>query len=222
MTVLGQSRMLRTTIDLADPPLVRLCQAFWYHRQARKLFPGYLMALYWSMQATVPLLRTAEQRARQLNYDPVAAQLVPYLARHAREELHHDEWLLQDMEQHLGIKRTTVLNTPPPPAVAALIGTQYFWILHAHPVALLGCFAVLEGKPVTAADLDEFSKRTRIPKEGLRTLYKHAQLDPHHRDDLDRVLDTLPLAPDHATLLGLSAITVVEQLAGVFDALLNN
>ena len=29
----------------------------------------------------------------------------------------------------------------PSPAVAALVGSQYYWLLHHHPVALLGFVA---------------------------------------------------------------------------------
>ena len=36
---------------------------------------------------------------------------------------------------------------PPAPAVAALVGAQYYWVLHHHPVALLGYIGLLEGYP---------------------------------------------------------------------------
>jgi Iron-containing redox enzyme len=173
------------------------------------------------MRATVPLLDAARKRARSLaSRDHVAAQLLPYLLKHAREELHHDDWLLEDMEL-LGIDRAAVLGRIPPPDVAAMIGTQYYWLYHAHPVGVLGCFAVLEGMPPTVEMLDGIAANARIPKRGLRTLYKHAQLDPHHRDDLNDVLDGLPLQRWHSTLLGVSAVTVVGQLSAILERLVD-
>jgi hypothetical protein len=86
-------------------------------------------------------------------------------------------------------------------------------------VALLGCFAVLEGSPPEVEMLDEVAERAGMPRAALRTLYKHAQLDPHHRDDLDAVLDSLPLTPEQSALLGISALTTVDQLGGILERL---
>lgn len=195
-----------------------MCREFWQHPDVGAAFPEYLFSLWSSMRATVPLLEAAAARARQLG-DPLSVELLPYLAQHAEEERGHDEWLLEDMEG-LGIPRGEVLARLPPADVAAMIGTQYYFIAHAHPVALLGCFAVLEGSPLTEPDLAGLSARASIPRPLLRTLDKHALLDPHHRDDLDALLDRLPLEPEHEALVGLSALTVVEQLAAVLERLL--
>ena len=58
-----------------------------------------------------------------------------------------------------------------------------------------------------------------MPRSGLRTLYKHAELDPGHRDDLDALVDALPLSAAQEDLMGLSALTVCEQLAGILGRL---
>ena len=172
------------------------------------------------MRATVPLLEAAAERARTLaSGDAVAAALVPYFIEHAREELHHDDWLLEDMAL-LGVDPDEARSRHAPADVAAMIGAQYYWIYYSHPVSLLGCFAVLEGSPPEVEVLDAVATRTGIPRAGLRTLYKHAQLDPHHRDDLDALLDDLPLTPGHAATMGLSALTVVDQLGGILERLL--
>ena len=172
------------------------------------------------MRATVPLLHAAAEEARRrAGSDPLSARLVPYLERHAEEERGHDDWLLEDMAG-LGLDPAEVEGRLPPPDVAAMIGAQYYWIAHAHPVALLGCFAVLEGSPLSVRDVDGLAERAGVPPAHLRTLYKHAALDPHHRDDLDAVVDGLPLAPAHEALMGLSAVTVIDQLAGIVGRLL--
>jgi len=216
----GHSARLRLTIRLAEPRLDYLSRRFWTEPRLRELFPEYLLTLYASMRATVPLLEAAAERARAMaETDCVAAALAPYLIQHAREELHHDDWLLEDMEL-LGIDPAVARSRPAPADVAAMIGTQYYWLQYSHPLSLLGCFAVLEGSPPEVEVLDEVAARTGLPKAALRTLYKHAQLDPHHRDDLDTVLDLLPLAPEHSAMLGISALTVVDQLGGILERLL--
>jgi hypothetical protein len=196
-----------------------MSRRFWDHPRLRDLFPEYLLTLYASMRATVPLLQSAATRARALApADQVAAAMVPYLVQHAREELHHDDWLLEDMVL-LGVDAETARSRHAPADVAEMIGAQQYWLDYSHPVALLGCFAVLEGSPPEEHQLDRVAGRTGIPPAALRTLYKHAQLDPHHRDDLDELIDRLPLTPAHAEILGLSAVHVVQQLAGILERL---
>jgi hypothetical protein len=214
----GQS--LRYKIRLAEPGLDALCRSFWEHPAVGEAFPEYLFSLWSSMRATLPLLEAAGARARGCApEDPLCARLEPYFARHADEERGHDDWLLEDMEG-LGIPAADVRSRLPPADVAAMIGAQYYLIAHAHPIALLGCFAVLEGSPLTEPDLVGLSARAGIPRPLLRTLEKHASLDPHHRDDLDTLLDSLPLRPEHEALVGLSALTVIEQLGGIMERLL--
>jgi Iron-containing redox enzyme len=213
------SGRLRLTIRLAAARVEDLSWSFWTHPRLSEIFPEYLRTLYPSMRATVPLLELAAERARaRAETDPVAAALVPYFVQHAREELHHDDWLLEDMEL-LGLDSAAARSAPGPADVAAMIGTQYYWLQYAHPIALLGCFAVLEGSPPEVEMLDRVAERTGMSRAALRTLYKHAQLDPHHRDDLDAQLDSLPLTPEHSELLGISALTTVAQLGGILERL---
>lgn len=220
MSALSNSERIRLTISLAEPYLNHLSQLFWTYEHLEQLFPEYLFTLHTSMRSTVPMLEAAAARCAALAHnDSVAARLIPYFNEHAREELHHDEWLLEDME-FLGIDPAIVMRRLPPVGVAQMIGAQYYWLHHAHPITVLGCFAVLEGDPPQAETLDAVVERTGMPKGALRTLYKHAQLDPHHRADLDRALDGLPLTADHLALLGTSSLHAVEQLGSILYRLL--
>ena len=92
-------------------------------------------------------MTAAQVNARAVSEsDLVAKRLADYLSKHISEEQGHDEWLLEDMEV-LGIERKAVLKRVPIPTATALAGTQYYWIFHVHPVALLGFLAVMEGSP---------------------------------------------------------------------------
>jgi hypothetical protein len=214
------SARLRLTIQLAAPRIDILSQRFWDHPRLPDIFPEYLLTLYASMRATVPLLEAGAERARSLApTDPVAAGLVPYFIEHAREELHHDDWLLEDMAA-LGMDPERARTRHAPADVAAMAGAQYYWLEYSHPISLMGCFAVLEGSPPEVEVLERVAARTGIPSGAFRTLHKHAILDPHHRDDLDAVLDGLPLTPEHAGIAGLSALAVIDQLGTILDRLL--
>lgn len=203
----------RLKVGLAGRALDRASEAFWTSPGLEDRFPDYLFRLYGSVRASVPLMRTARARASELAAEcPVARALVPYLDHHIEEELDHDGWLLDDMEA-VGFARDDVVSRPASPDVAEMIGAYYYWILHGHPVALLSYFAVVEGNPVRTDTLDRVAATTSIPREALRCIYKHAELDPHHAEEVDELIDALPLTAEHAALLETSALTVVEQLS---------
>lgn len=165
----------------------------------------------------MPLTEAALEQAQALPGEDALAQ---YLTEHVEEELGHDETLLGDLEV-LGFDRTSVLERIPPPDVAALVGQQYYWILHFHPIAFLGYVAVMEGFPPTPELIETLIERTGFPRKAFTTFAEHAELDPGHRDHLDRTLDALPLEPWHEAALGVSAIATVamaaRSLEGIFD-----
>ena len=153
-------------------------------------------------------LRSARAKPRS---DLVAVRLADYLSRHIPEERHHDDWLLEDIEV-LGWERGQVLARIPACPVAALVGSQYYWIHHVNPVALLGYIAVMEGDPPSPQLLAELVQRTGLPPGAFRTFFKHADLDAQHCTELDETLDEMPLNPRHTTLLGISAFQTVHFL----------
>lgn len=163
----------------------------------------------------MPLTRVALDRARELD----EAGLAGYLELHVDEELGHDDTLLDDLAL-LGRPREAVLARMPTPAVASLVGAQYYWILHHHPVAFLGYVGVMEGYPPTDELVALLVGRTGFPREAFRTFSEHGELDPGHRDHLDRTLDALPLTERHEQVIGASAIATVALATRALEELL--
>jgi hypothetical protein len=214
---LTASDSLKLKIRLADQQLIEPLSRFRNHPRFALVFRDFLFCLHCSVRASVPLMQTAVQRCGELAADcPVAAALAPYYTKHKEEERHHDEWLLDDMVR-LGMDRQDVIARVPSPDVASMIGAQYYWVHHAHPVALLAYLAVVEGNPISVDALDEIVSTTTVPKEALRTFYKHAQLDIHHSAELWEVLDSLPLMRRHVALLGVNAMFVASHMARIID-----
>jgi hypothetical protein len=204
-------------MGLVLPQLVAAGDRLLTHPRVRDLYGEYLIAMHCIIRASVPLMEAARDRAATMREsDSVAAGLADYLGTHIGEEMHHDDWLLRDLEV-LGSDRAVVLARVPSPAVASLVGSQYYWIFHVHPVALLGYIAVLEGYPPSKSLIDDLIVRTGHPRKAFRTLIAHSGLDPGHRDDLDAALDRLPLTGTHAALVGLNAISSIHMLAGIID-----
>ncbi len=184
------------------------------------VFLAYLIALHGIIRASEPLLQAgADEAARRYQAgDDTCRGLAEYYAAHKLEERDHALWLLQDI-QVLGVAPEQVLAHRPAAAIAALAGSQYYWIYHYHPGLLLGYLAVLEGYPLGSEQIARFQQATGYPEAAFRTLSKHGELDPGHGDDLNQVLANCRL--DDAVFDGLttSALLTCGYLADVLNGL---
>jgi hypothetical protein len=98
-----------------------------------------------------------------------------------------------------------------------LIGAQYYWILHYHPVCILGYLMVIEGNPPSQRSLQDLQSRSGLPVSAFRTMLEHADLDIDHAAELADLLDRLPLSSNHHEALGLSAISTVAGLTRILN-----
>jgi hypothetical protein len=218
----SNSRRLRDKIRLVRGDLDAACTALWSHPQLPAIYPEFLFRNHAVIRASVPLMEAAAASCEtRLANDCLSADMFRYLRHHIPEEMNHDEWVLEDLEI-LGVHREDVRERIPPPTVAALVGAQYYWIRHFHPVALLGFIAVLEGTPPDVEYFEQTADRAGIPREAFSNLLRHGKLDPRHRDDLDRALDSFPLTEEHHALLGVSAFQTVHLLARVAEEVLES
>ena len=209
---------MRRQLAAAVGPFTKACTALVEHPNLREVWPEYLVLQHQIIRATVPLTEAALARSRELN-DPLREPLSAYLEEHVDEELHHDEGLLDDLEL-LGLDRDEVLGRTPPASVATLVGAQYYWIAHHHPVAFLGYVALMEGYPPTDELIDTLAERTGFARKTFRTFTEHGELDPGHRDHLDRTLDELPLGEEHEGLIVMSATTTADLAAQAVSEIL--
>jgi hypothetical protein len=214
------SARLQRKLDLILPAFAAPGRVLLDNPRARELYPPYFAAGSYVALAMVPLMETALGRARALAAaDPVAAGLAEYLERHIPEEQHGDgpEHAVLDDLRAIGIDTASLVASPPPMPIAAIIGMQYFWILQRHPVAILG-FLELEAFHPHVAYVEQLIRKTGLPREGFHQLLLHAKLDVVHAKELHRVLDSLPLEPQHESLISLSAL---QTMALFIDAWLD-
>jgi Iron-containing redox enzyme len=210
---LAPSALLQKKIRLVSPRTLSNSPSVLTHPRLREFFAEMLFVLYSTIWATVPLMEEALRVSRILSAsDAIAAELVPYFETHIAEELHHDEWMLEDMEL-LGQSRSKILERIPPSGLAAGVGAQYYWIYHYHPVALLGYFAALETDPVPASVVERAAAESGIPHAAFRTLFLHSEHDFDHCAELNRLIDRLPLEPRHVKVMSISAM----QIAAAYD-----
>jgi hypothetical protein len=211
----GHAAALRQKMALVRGPAG---ERFWTRPDLKQVFPEFLFLSHCIIRASVPLMRTAVEIANSCAKDAVSRAVAEYFSHHVTEEADHDKWLLDDMES-LGFLRDQVLQRIPPAEVAELVGAQYYWVHHSDPVALLGYVAVLEGDPPLEDELEAAAKRTGLPHDAFRTFISHAKLDPHHKQELDDFIDSLPLTRSQESLISVSAINTIAGLRRVFATL---
>ncbi|MBX7265712.1 iron-containing redox enzyme family protein [Micromonospora sp. Llam7] len=217
---LSASRRLLVKLDLVVPGMMAHLQRLWAQPDQRAVYLSWLAATHCMIRSTVPLMLLATQRCLQAP-DPLTQGLARYFAKHIREEFGHDEWVLEDYAA-AGGDPAQVRDVNPSAGVAALVGAQYYWIEHRHPVALLGHIAVLEGNPPNPRLVDKLCASTGLPAEAFRTLERHASLDVRHRRELHEALDRLPLEPWHEALILSSALHTVHAICDVVDEVLGS
>jgi hypothetical protein len=190
------------------------------HDLPREVYGELLRLLYSEVRASVPLLLASEREAvDRAPDDPVAAGMVDWLREHAVEERHHDEWLLEDYAAIGGDPPDLVAN-PGSPTIAAMVGSVYYWVHHAHPVAMLGYCAVLEGSPPSSGFIDQLQARTGYPPAAFNTLRHHSDIDIDHATEVFELIDDLPLSPKHEALIGMTALQTADLLIAAADELL--
>ncbi len=148
--------------------------------------------LYHVIRHSVPLLEFAAAESRSLG--PYYADYGEWCERHALEEAHHDEWLLEDLAIG-GLDTAEISASLPSPEVLDLVGNQYALIQCGEPTALLGYLYLAEAHPSTAEELELMATRLAIPGASLRTLLLHAHDDQAHGEEvlslIERYSDTV-------------------------------
>ncbi|MFF7633033.1 iron-containing redox enzyme family protein [Kitasatospora sp. NPDC008050] len=214
----ARSTALRLKLDLAAGPLRAAMADLWRPEGLTTRYAGYLRTMHEVIRASVPLMELAVRRcARLAPADPVAGPLGAYLAEHIEEERGHDDWLLADLAA-AGLDPLPP-RAQPPVAVARLVGPQYYWIEHYHPVSLLGYITVLESNAPAPWLAERLAADTGLPGAAFQTVSHHAALDTGHCADLERILDRLPLDAAQESAVAVSALHTVDAAAELFTRL---
>jgi len=185
-------------------------------------FPEVCIEHIWVNQmvarATVPLMQEVVRVAGSMPNDPISKPLIKYMTRHIAEEMDDDEWYANDLEL-LGIPKEEMYARIPPPNVAALVGSQYYWLKHHHPVAFMGYIACLEVYHPTVEYVEDLIKKSGLPAEGFSTIMEHAVIDAHHSQDIIDTLNALPLTESHFKIIERSAFQTLRYVALIVEGI---
>lgn len=127
---------------------------------------------------------------------PVSEPLADYLLHHAREELGHDQWALDDLAG-LGVPAEKVRASRPVPACAAMIGVEYYVAGHGNPVGIFGWLFVLEsmGDDLGHAVSAQVAEGLKLP-DSVKFLAGHGDADADHTRDIIEQIEANISGPD--------------------------
>ena len=207
------SEQLHQKRRLLSPRLWEASHRLWQHPELARMYPCLLFRSYCIARAAVSFLGAAAARLEAMaGGDPAAAGLLQFLERFILEETGHDEWMLEDLDA-LGVSRKKALDLIPPPTIAGLVGAQYYWIAHHHPVSVLGFIFMGETSGPRIEEVEAMIQRTGLPRTACRAFLRHAVLDLKHGSDLEQVIDALPLTSDHLSMIGVSLANTIHGMA---------
>jgi hypothetical protein len=219
VTKKSNSLLLKQDIKTNGLPLFMMYHQLWSHPRVGELVVPFLVLMHQVIRASVPLMKAASSVAAKAE-DPLSKLLHEYLEVHIEEEKHHDLWLMEDLES-AGLVSSEILALTPSTSVAAMAGSQYYWIHHHHPVALLGYIRLLEGNPPSVEHVERLQAQSGLPESIFRTYRMHGELDPHHLEEFDDMLDGLPLTQAQIKLLGTSASFSADMLANAVSEIMS-
>jgi len=214
----GEGTALLAKIALVDPVLRVVTTKLWQASSPRERYIDYLRVSHTIVRASVPLMQRALDACRSDPGDLMCAKLAAFLVDHIAEEREHDVWLLDDLAA-AGSDPSAALGSPPMGIVASVVGAQYYWINHFHPVVLLGYIAALEYQRPASGLHEYLRERTQLPAAAFRAVRHHSAVDTDHVEHLARVLDQLPLAPAQVAAIGVNALQTLAGLTDLFTTL---
>ena len=219
MTSVSPSDRLYAKIELLLPALRRSGERAWNGPSPAARYRRYLVVMHSISRSAVPLMEVARDTALALAPDdPVAAQLLPFLEHHIPEETGHDVWILEDLAAADADPRDA-LDALPTPAVAAVVGAQYYWVRHYHPVVTLGYLAAMEGYPPGQGFAGRMSALTGFDDNAFRSIIRHSRIDIRHRREICEAIDAIPLSPAQEHGVAVAALATIQGLITVFDEL---
>ena len=215
------SDRLKNKIELAKPSMQEAANALWNADDAREIYPLYLEQMHMVVRSGVSLMQTAINTARQLPSSCLLkTRVIDYLEKHIEEENGHDFWLLEDYES-TGNDADHLLSKIPSCHVACMAGAQYYWIIHHHPVMIMGHIAALEINHPPAGFSDNLSNLTDFPSTAFRAIFRHEKLDLVHKKEILALLNELGLSQSEETAIGVSALHTLDSGVNVLKAIRN-
>jgi pyrroloquinoline quinone (PQQ) biosynthesis protein C len=174
-------------------------------------YVAFLGQAYHHVKYTTPLLMAVGSRLGE-----EAEWLRDKIAHYIEEEVGHQEWILNDINQCGGDANAVRKETPSLPAELMISFVRDF-IAHRNPVGFFGMVYVLEGTSVNVATqaADKIRESLQLPKNAFSYLYSHGSLDIEHIDFFENIVNRIDDEKDKDDIIHVAKI-VFRLYADIF------
>lgn len=196
--------------ELVAAPIIAACMA---GRVTRDSYLAFLGQAYHHVRHTTPLLMNLGARLpRRLDW------LRRPVAEYIREEIGHEEWILDDIAA-AGGDRDAVRDSEPDSAADVMVAYAYDLVNRRNPAGFFGMVYVLEGTSVALAlqAADRIQATLGLPDAAFTYLRSHGTLDQEHTRYLADLVDTME--PDDQQEVVRSARMFFKLYGDIFRGL---
>lgn len=139
-------------------------------------YVAFLLQAYHHVKHTVPLLMAVGAHIPEEK-----EWLRNAVAEYIKEELGHQEWILNDIEA-CGYDKEKARHSQPNIATELMVAYAYDMIRRINPLGFFGMVLVLEGTSVTTADIaaNNIEESLGLPRKAFTYLRSHGALDQDH------------------------------------------
>lgn len=142
----------------------------------REEYVAFLLQAYHHVKHTVPLLMAVGARIPEEK-----EWLRNAVAEYIKEEIGHQEWILNDIAT-CGYDKEKARHSTPNMDTELMVAYAYDLIGRVNPLGFFGMVLVLEGTSVTAADhaANQIQDSLGLPRKAFTYLRSHGALDLDH------------------------------------------
>ena len=160
-------------------------------------YVAFLTQAYHHVKHTVPLMMACGARLPE-RLEWLRAGIGEYI----EEEMGHEEWILGDLKA-CGADADAVRLGTPHPTTELMVAYAYDFVQRRNPVGLFGMVFVLEGTSILLASgaAQAIGRSLGLPKDALRYLSSHGQLDVDHMEFYIGLMDRLNVEEDRQAVV---------------------
>ncbi|MCC7304926.1 MAG: iron-containing redox enzyme family protein [Alphaproteobacteria bacterium] len=170
---------------------------------AKETYIAYLTEAYHHVSHTVPFLMTMGSKL------PVSKKwMYKAIIEYQEEEVGHEEWILNDIEEAGGNKEKARKSTPNL-ETQVLIAYNYDYIARKNPVGFFGMVFMLESTSTQIANkgADAVKKKLGLPQKAFSYLYSHGELDISHMKFFEKTVNQITDPEDHDAIIEVAQNT---------------
>ncbi len=177
-------------------------------------YQAYLTEAYHHVKHTIPLLMACGGRLSAEN-----EWLRNAVAEYIKEELGHQEWILNDLTA-TGANAEAIRYGKPYPETELMIAYAYYIIDRLNPIGFFGMVLVLEGTSIALAThaAKNIQQNLKLPDTAFSYLSSHGALDIEHLEFYQDLMNKITDKTDQQAII--DAAKMFYQLYGnIFRAL---